>query len=292
MKLFLILLLVSTSAFAQTTATLPSNTTETTFPGLSWERIRAKTRINYFNFATGPSLAKWDDNEVADDGTINREPVAMYHSFNIRYNTIGALDLLVTPRFVTPMGDVNDLRANQDHHGIAMDDWDFGVFYTFINKPTFNYAQQAVIRAPYSVKARNEMIDYNYVWQQQVNWAISQNFRMLHWTQLNWYDFNNQSTIERYRLLFRTLLNHTLNDKWMIQYGYEIDLQHRNPLKTANRQHRDMNYMKRYHSYPTIGIGYTPFPQWTFMPYIRSQDERNIRNETTVLGFMVMGRVL
>lgn len=296
MKTFLLLLLVCTQVYAQSTATLPSapaaNTTTTTFPSLSWEKIKSKMRVNYFNFATGPNLKRMDNNETLDNGTQDIVPTAMYHSLNIRYNIQGNFDLFISPRMITPMGDRKELKPGMDDNAVMADDWDFGGYYTFINKPTFNYAQALTYRVPFSNKSRGENVDRFYVHQQVINWSIAPEWRFLHWTQFNYYDFNNQSSSTRYRLLFRNLLNYTITDKWMTQFGYEIDLQHRNPKDSANEKYRHQNFFKRYHSYLTLGLGYSPVRNWTFLPYIRSLDERNIRMETTALGFMIMGRLI
>lgn len=295
MKMFLILLLVCTQAYAQSTATMPSapgNTTTTTLPELSWEKIRARTRVNYFNFATGPNFKRWDNNETLDDGTQDIVPTAMYHSLNLRFNTVGALDFVMTPRFITPMGDRHELRPGMDDNAIMADDWDFGGLYTFIRKPNFNYAHQATYRVPFSNKHRNEMVDRFYVYQQVVNWSIAPEWRVLHWTQFTYYDYDNQARNVRHRLLFRNLLNYTINDKWMVQGGYELDLQRRNPKESGNEKYRNQSYLKRYHSYTSVGVGYSPVRDWTLLPYIRTLDERNIRQETLQAGFMIMGRLL
>lgn len=301
MKMFVILVLLLQSAvsYSQSSVTPtatgalnPANTSQVNFPSLSWEKIRSKLKINYFNFATGPSLKKWDDNEISDQGTKNREPVTMYHSFNVRILTGEKFNLFLVPRFDNPMGDRNDLKENQDHHVFMADDLDIGFYYTFIGKHEFNYAQALTRRLPYSTKSRNENIDSMYVWQHLVNWAITPAWRLLHWNTYTYYDFNKNSTIDRYRINWRTILNYSFNDRWSTQVSYELDIQHIGPNRSSAPRQREWNFMQRYHSYTTLGIGYTPIPNWTILPYIRSQDERNIRNETTVLGFMLMGKII
>lgn len=295
MKTFLILLLVCTQVYAQSTATMPTapaNTTTSSIPSLSWEKIKSKMRVNYFNFATGPNLKRMDNNETLDDGTQDIVPTAMYHSLNIRYNIAGEFDYFMTPRMITPMGDRKELKPGMDDNDVMADDWDFGGYYTFIRKQTFNYAHALTYRVPFSNKHRREHVDRFFVHQQLVNWAILPQLRLLHWTQFSYYDYDNQSSSVRHRLLFRNILNYTFNDKWNAQLGYEIDLQRRNPKDSANEKYRDQAYLKRYHSYTSIGVGYTPIQNWTVLPYIRTLDERNIRMETTQLGFMIMGRLI
>jgi hypothetical protein len=295
MKMFLLLLLVCTQVYAQSTANMPSapaNTNTTTFPALSWEKIKSKMRVNYFNYATGPNFKRFDNNETLDNGEQDIVPTAMYHSFNVRYNIAGNFDYFMSPRFITPMGDRKELRPGMDDNAVMADDWDFGGYYTFINKPTFNYAHALTYRVPFSNKHRRENVDRFYVHQQLVNWSLAPAWRVLHWTQFTYYDYSNESTSARYRLLFRNLLNYTINDKWMTQFGYEIDLQHRNPKDSANEKYREQNYLKRYHSYITLGLGFSPVHTWTILPYLRTLDERNVRMETTTVGFMIMGRII
>ena len=294
MKTFLLLLIIlSTQVFAQSTAQAPaapvSLATVSTF---SLQGLKARTKINYFSETLGFGLNKVDDNEIEDDGVKKREPVAMYHSFNFRFKTVGELSLFMSPRFVTVIGDRNDIRANADPHVIMMDDWQFGVYYTFINKPTFNYAQTITHREPYSTKSRNENIDSQVEWNHQVSWAIAPALRLLHWTNFRYYDFNNQAIEERHRVNFRNILNYTINDKWNAQVAYEFDMQHRNKKDPDHPKYRDINYMKRYHSYTSVGVGYSPTPNLTFIPFLRTVDERNIRNETTIVGLWILGKVI
>lgn len=297
MKWALILLVVSIQALAQTTSTpLPStsasNTSVASFDSLSWDKIKSKLKINYFSETLGPSVKKWDDNEIEDDGSKKREPMTMYHSFNVRALTGKQFNLFMSPRFSTAIGDRNDLRANQDDNVFMMDDWQYGIYYSFITTPTFNYAQSLTHRAPYSQKSRNENIASQVEWQHLVNWALRPEIRILHWTNLRYYEFEQEATEERYRINWRTIGNYTINDKWNVQLAYEFDIQHRNNENPDNRKHRDMNYMKRYHSYTSLAVGYSPIQNWTVMPFIRTVDERNIRNETTILGLWVLGKVI
>lgn len=292
--MFLLLFFICLQTFAQSTASLtgPSTTSTVTIPTLSWEKIRSRMRVNYFNFATGPNLKRMDNNETLDDGTQDIVPTAMYHSLNIRYNVAGQFDFFTTPRMITPMGDRRELRPGMDDNAVMADDWDFGGYYTFIRKPTFNYAHALTYRVPFGNKHRREGVDRFFVHQQLVNWSLAPAWRVLHWTQFTYYDYDNQGRNVRHRLLFRNILNYTINDRWNAQIGYELDLQRRNPKDSANEKYRSQNYLKRYHSYTSLGIGYSPVQNWTILPYIRTLDERNIRMETTQLGFMIMGRLI
>lgn len=293
MKMFLLLLLVSAQVFAQSTAKAPAApVSQATISSFSLEGIKARTRIDYFSETLGFNINRIDDNEIEDDGAKKREPVAMYHSFNLRFKTFGDLSLFMSPRFVTVIGDRNDIRANADPHVIMMDDWQFGLYYTMLKTPTFNYAQLLTHREPYSTKSRNENIESQVEWTHQVSWVFAPAFRLLHWTNFRYYDYNEQAIEERHRVNVQNIVNYTIDDKWNAQIAYELDMQHRNRKDEDHPKHRDTNFMKRYRSYTSIGIGYTPTPSLTLIPFIRTLDERNIRNETTVVGLWVLGKVL
>lgn len=293
MKTFLLLLLLSTQVFAQSTAQAPAApVSQAAVSSFSLENIKARFRIAYFSETLGPSINKWDDNEIGDDGTKQREPMTMYHSLNIRFRMVDQLSFFMSPRMATAIGDRNDIRQNADPHVIMMDDWQFGFHYTFYKTPTLNYAQTLTHRAPFSTKSRNENIDSQVEWQHQVTWAIAPAWRLLHWTNFRHYEYNDDAIEERHRINARNILNYTINDKWNAQIAYELDLQHRNRKDEDHPKHRDTNFMKRYHSYTSVGVGYSPTPNFTLIPFVRTVDERNIRNETTVVGLWLLGNII
>jgi hypothetical protein len=293
MKMFLLLLLVSGQAFAQSPAnTTPAATTTATLPGFSFSKLKAKFRVDYFSETLGPSINKWDDNEIGDDGTKQREPMTMYHSLGIRYLLTEKLNLVVNPRVATVIGDRNDIRTNADPHVVVADDWQFGFQYNFYKTQRVSYSQALTHREPFSTKSRNENIDSQVEWTHFVNAAITPSLRLLHWTNFRYYAVNEDANYERHRLSFRTIFNYTLTDKWNTQLAYEFDLQHRNTNDESDPRHRDMNFMKRYHSYTSLAVGYSPTPNLTVMPFIRTVDERNIRNETTIVGLWILGKII
>lgn len=293
MKLIFILsLLLSCGVYAQSTQTNVSNNSKTEVSSFSLEKIKANFRINYFSELTATSIKKLNDNEINDDGTYDRVPTTMYHSFNVQYRLLGNWSLFMSPRFSTVLGDRGDLYPGSDPHVMTMDDWQFGVLYNFIRTPTLSYNQTLTHRAPFSNKSKNEFIDSQVEWQHFATWAITPAWRLLAWHTYRYYHYDSRSTTERYRISWRNILNYSWNDKWNTQIGYELDLQHRNKKDNDHPKHRVLNHMKRYHSYISLGMGYSPVRNLTFMPFIRTLDERNIRNETTVVGMWILGRVL
>lgn len=306
MKLLLILLLMSAQSFSQTTtATLPAvsapsvaapatNTSQGSVSTSMWQRVKAKFKINYFSETLGPTIKKWDDNEYADDGSKLDQPMTMYHSFNVRYLLTERFNLFMSPRFSTVIGDRRDLPATQEQHNVYLDDWQFGIFYTIVKTPTFQYNNRLTHRHPFSVRSHeNEKIDSQIEWQHDLTFSVSPAFRIIHWNNYRFYKYNAESSEERYRINFTTLFNYTINDYFNVQYMNEFDLQHRN--RNANPDHpkyRDMNYMKRNKLYNSFGIGFSPVRDLTFIPFIRLMDERNIRNETTMVGLWVLGKVI
>lgn len=302
MKLFLLLMIVCTQAIAQSTATMPStmpSTTSTADLGrFSLERIKAKFKINYFSETLGPSIKKWDDNEIEDDGSRKADvPMTMYHSFNVRYLLTEKFNLFMSPRFSTVIGDRNEIRPNADPHVVMIDDWQFGVFYTFYKSPTFQYNQRFTHRAPFSTKSRNENIESQIEWQHDFSYAVTPAFRIILWNNYRYYWMENDSIEERHRINFTTLFSYDFNDKWKTQFMHEFDLQHRFNHNSRDKRRYTPNNdgffdMKRYKNYFSYGVGYSPIPSLSIIPFIRILDERNIRNETTMVGLWVLGKVL
>lgn len=305
MKLFLLVFtaIFCLSVFGQTTsAKLPppgstaaqakQNTSEADISFFSLSHLKTKFKINYFSETLGPTIKKWDDNEYTDDGRKDVVPMTMYHSFSARYLLTEKFNLFVSPRFSTVIGDRNDLYKNMEQKNVYMDDWQFGIFYTFYKTNNFQYAQRFTHRAPFSKKSENEHIESQVEWQHDITWVPTRDFRIIFWNNYRYYHYNSQQTRERYRINFRTLFNYSLNDKWLVQYMHELDLQHYNPKDKNKPKHRDMNFMKPYHDYSSFGVGYSPIPELTFIPFIRLLDNKNIRNETTIVGLTVLGKVL
>ncbi|WP_408097813.1 hypothetical protein ACJVC5_02555 [Peredibacter sp. HCB2-198] len=291
-NLFLILLLSSGAVFAQTTTTSATNTSSTELSGFSLQRLREKFKISYFSETLGPSIKKWDDNEIEDDGSKKREPMTMYHSFNVRYLLTQNFNLFMSPRVSTVIGDRNDIRSNADPHVVMMDDWQFGIFYTFYKTPTFQYNNRLTHRAPFSTKSRNENIESQIEWQHDFTWMPRPEWRIILWNNYRYYAMENDATEERHRINFTTLINYQINDKFNAQMMHEWDMQHRNTNDSSNPKHRDFWYLKRYKNYFSWGVGYSPIPSLTVIPFIRMLDERNIRNETMMVGLWVLGRVI
>lgn len=300
MKLFLLLILISTHTLAQSTASLPSNpstTSEATLSTFSLEKLKTKFKINYFSETLGPSIKKWDDNEINDDGTKKVDPMTMYHSFNVRYLLTEKFNLFMSPRFNTVIGDRNEsIKSKYDPHVVAIDDWQFGVFYTFYKSQTFQYNQRFTHRAPFSRKSRNENIESQIEWQHDFTYAFTPAFRYILWNNYRYYWYENDATEERHRINFTSLFSYDFNDKWKTQLMHEWDLQHRFNHNRKSRSYTENNDgffdFKRYKNYFSVGFGYSPTPNFSIIPFVRILDERNVRNETVMVGMWLLGKVI
>lgn len=288
MKMFLLLALLCSQAFGQSTAV---NTSQQDNSPFSLTRFKDKFKISYFGQILGPSIKKWEDNEIEDDGSVKRDPTTMYHSFNVRYLMWDKLNLFMSPRFSTVLGNRSELPDYYDKKAFRIDDSQFGLFYTFVRKPEFQYNQRLTHRAPFSEKSQNEHIESQIEWQHDFSILATPALRIIVWNTYRYYYYNSQSSIERHRINFTTLFNYALNDKWLVQMMHDWDMQHRNPKDKNNPKHRDFNYLKRYHNYLSFGVGYSPIRSLTLIPFLQFLDERNIRNETTIVGLTVLGRV-
>ena len=292
MKMFLILIVLSMNAFSQTSSSSPVNVSEAQTSPFSLQKLRERTKISYFSETLGPSIKKWHDNEIDDDGSIKRDPMTMYHSFNMRFRTVGDLSLFMSPRFATVFGDRNDLSESYDPHVIKMDDWQFGLFYTFKKTPTFQYNQRLTHREPFSVKSRNEDIISQIEWQHDVTWLPTSALRIIFWNTYRYYAYESQVESQRHRISFVTLFNYNITDKWLVQFMHDWEMQRRTTTDKSSSDYRRWNYLDRYNNYMSFGVGYAPNTNITIIPFIRLLDERNIRNETTIVGLTLLGRVI
>lgn len=290
MKKYLVLLLVCSHAFAQSTAEV--NTSQAEVETSLWKSFKERTRISYFSETLGPSIEKLDDNERNDDGTIADDPTTMYHSFSMRFKMNSWFDLYMSPRFSTVFGNRNDLPDYWDKQAVRMDDWQFGFYTNFVKTQNFQYRQRLTHRAPFSKKSKNEKIISQVEWQHDFTYSVSPAFRVILWNNYRYYHYNSQSANERYRINFTSLFNYTLTDKWLVQFMHELDLEHKNKKDKNHPDHRDFNYMKPYHHYYSFGVGYSPIKQLTFIPFLRMTDGIALRNETTIVGLTILGTVL
>ena len=293
MKSLILVLLLTTSAWAQTVTDTPKtegNTVKTEFPALSWNRIKQNLKIRYFSEILGPTIKKWDDNEYDAEGQKMREPMRMFHSFNIRYFLNSHFALFMSPRFITVIGDRNDIRPTDDDNVMQIDDWQIGVAKLFYKGPTFQYQQRFTHRQPFSLYSKNSGIDSQIEWTHDFTWQQTSAIRWIHWNNYRYYVYNGATNSERYRINFTNLFNYDFNDYWRVQVMHEHDLQHRGPERGPKR--KEWNYFERNENHFSFGVGYSPVRDLSFIPFIRVWDDRNIRNETTIVGLWVLGRVL
>lgn len=269
-----------------------ANKSQAEVPSFSLSKLKSKFKIRYFGQTLGPTLKKWDDNEYLDDGTKDIMPMTLYNSFNVRYLLTERFNLFVSPRMNMVIGDRNDLKPGMEQNTVYSDDWQFGLYYIWFQNKDIQYAQRYTHRQPFSKKSQFENIESQIEWQHDITWAITPAFRYILWHNYRYYAYNSKSTTERYRINWTSLFNYSITDKWLVQYMHELDLQHRNPKDKNNPRHRDFNYMKPYHHYSSFGIGYSPIPDWTFIPFIRIMDHEDIRNETMMVGLTILGKVI
>lgn len=261
-------------------------------PSWSLKKIQQKFRIGYFSETLGPSIKKLDDNEIANDGTKLRQPTTMYHSFNVRYLADSKFNLFLSPRISTVLGDRSEFENGESVNVLATDDWLMGFLYTFVKSSKFQYSQRLTHRHPLSQLSQDREILSQVEWQHFIRYSFSSSLTMLFWNNYRYYVFDQAVNQERYRINFRTIFNYSLSDKWSLQFSHELDLQHRNPKKTSDPSYQEPNFFKRYRNYFNFGVGFSPSRKITFIPYLRLLDERNIKNETTIVGLWILGRVL
>lgn len=288
---FCLIYLFSSMALAQTTGNIssPSNTSSGSFSSDFMAQVRERLKISYFGELSGPNAKRWDDNQSDFEGNRLRDPVNMWHNFNVSTKIYNKTSFVMSPRFYTVFGDRNDLKDNQDQHVVVMDDWQFGLQQQIIKTNSFGWATRLTHRAPFSVDSRNNRIDSQIEWLQVVTWAPISEIFILSQTNLRYYKYEPDAPDERYRMNQLTAFNYILNDRWKIQLFNEFDLQHRSP-KDGPKQ-KDWNYFKKYKNVYATGIGYNFSPNLTLMPFVKALNDQDIRPETIQIGMWAFGRV-
>jgi hypothetical protein len=292
-RLLPFLILLALPVFAQNSNSLTFNSSLQSVQDISsrlWQSTLERSKVSYFAEMSGPSAKKWDDNQINSDGSKSRDPINMWHSFNMQYRMFGKTSLFMSPRFYTAIGDRNDLRDNQDQSVVALDDWQFGFSQNWIKTNQFSWDTRISHRAPISSASKQENIDSQVELLQVLTWKPISQVYILSQSNVRYYQYENQVDSERYRLNQMTAISWMFNDKWRTQVFSEFDMQHRNSKEGAG--HKDMNYLKKYKNIMAVGVGYNPIPTLTIMPFLKALNDQDIRPETMQIGFWVFGKVI
>lgn len=266
--------------------------TSTTGISHSLMQMRKNFKMRYFGEVAGPNLQKWDDNQYDYKGNKTRTPTNLYNIFNIQYKVAPSTSLLVGPRFAAQIGDRNELKQNEDQHTMVIDDWQFGIVQEIFRNKNITYNGRLTHRHPFSTASRNSRIDSQIEYQNDLFIRFTPAISLLQWNTYRYYVYEAQKNEERYRINFTSILNYEFNDIWKMQVFHDWDLQHRAP-KYGNKfknKHR-WNYFEKYRNQLALGLGYSPSPKMTFIPFIKALNDENWSMETTQLGLWVLGKV-
>lgn len=296
MKQFLALILLVSSGLVEaqsTTNTSLSNTSTTNFDQtpriLRW---RENLRIGYFGELLGPSAKKWDDNQYDMNGNKTGTPMSYYNQFMMNYRFLPTTSFLVSPRFFTIIGDRNDLPKTEDQHNIYMDDLAIGITQEFYRDQQVTWRARLTHRHPINAASKNAQIKSQAEYQNDIFWMITPSLTLLEWTTFRYYVYESDKNENRYRLNNTAILSYIFNDKWKMQFFHEIDLQHRAPKegpRDLNKQ--KWNYFEKYRNHVAVAVGYSPTPDWTFLPFIKMLNDERWDTDTAQLGFWVLGRI-
>ncbi|MBY0515890.1 MAG: hypothetical protein K2P81_03205 [Bacteriovoracaceae bacterium] len=291
--IFSLIFIFSFSASAQFNAPLEYKSSwksVTSLTSRASQHMLERSKVSYFGEMSGPSAKKWDDNQINPDGSKSRDPINMWHSFNMMYRMFNSTSLYMSPRFVTVFGDRNDLKETQDQHVVVMDDWQFGFSQNWVKTNEVSWDTRLSHRAPISTESKQSNIDSQIELLQVVTWKPLSQVFILSQSNIRYYKYEPQVDSERYRLNQMTAINWIFNDKWKAQVFNEFDVQHRNSKNGSDK--KDWNYFKKDKDVIAFGMGYNPNPSLTIMPFIKALNDTDIRPETMQIGFWAFGKLI
>lgn len=241
-----------------------------------------KMRMSYFGEVLGPSIAKLDDNQYDETGAKTRDPITMTHSFSINTQLAENTSFLLSPRFLTPIGDMDDLRETDDHDSLMMDDWFVAVSQRWINAEKWAWDTRLGYRLPTSKKSKNDSIDGQMELRQALTYRLRPELSVSTQFNIRYYLYESSAQQERYRLNQTTFLNYQFNDKWNAQLMYEFEQQHRAPNTGKNQ--RAWNHTTNNKNQLALGLGRRITRDINLMPYLKSLDTANLQAKTMQVG--------
>lgn len=245
--------------------------------------------MNYFGEVLGPNLGKMDDHQYDERGNKLRDPVTMLHSLTINHQFNPNLRLAISPRFMTPLGEKNDLRQTDDQSSVAMDDWFVGLSQTWIRTTKWSWDTRLGDRLATSTKSKNEGVDGQVEMRQGVTFRARPELTIATQFNIRYYLYEPDVEQKRYRLNQTTFVNYTHTDRWNMQLMYEYEQQHRAP--TQGKGTRAFNHMLKNKDQLALGVGYSVTRDFNIMPFIKTLDNANIRPETMQAGLWVSANV-
>lgn len=286
-SMLVLVLLWANLVLAQTTSTaqLPQQ------PSLS--RWKDNTRISYFGELLGSNLEKWDDNQYDQNGQKMAAPTNLYNQFNVAYRFLPSTMLLMSPRFYVSLGDRNDLSNKEDQHNVYLDDWLFGILQEYVRTKDLIFRGRLTHRHPFNTASQNANIDSQIEYQNDLFWMMAPGHTLLVWNTYRYYSYESQVNENRYRINLNSIYTYDITDKWKFQVFHELDLQHRAPKRgTRDLNKQKWNYFEKNKNHVALGVGYSPIPNWSFIPFIKALNDENWSAETTQMGVWVLGRIL
>ena len=246
-------------------------------------------RMNYFGEFLGPNLAKLDDNQYDQTGAKTRDPIIVLHSLNIHTPVTDSLRFTLSPRFMTPVGDKNDLRQTDDQSSLMMDDWTLGLTQNWIRGEKWTFDSRLSERIPTSIKSKNDNVDGQTELRQSLGYRFRPELSMTTQFNIRYYHYNAKAEEKRYRLNQTTFVNYVHTDRWNWQIMHEYEQQHRAP--TTGKRQRDFNHTTKYKDQLALGVGYNFTRTLNLMPFVKALDNANIRPETLQAGLWLSANI-
>jgi hypothetical protein len=282
-------------------AVTPANTSVANEESSTMKILKEKLQIRYFGEFLGPSVTKWEDNQIdvdghggAGKGKAERQstPINLFNQFSFRWKVGEKTRAFWDARFTTQFGDRNELGRNDDRQVIVQEDQRVGLNYGYYASADKVWSASFLprVRLPTSQASQDANIilqpDLLHVTSFQATPAL--NFSLFN--AIRYYWFEQKVDSERYRIYTSPSVTYVINDTFELFVSYEHELQHREPEGKRNLLYTKESLQDIY-AMVNININ----PSLTFSPLIRfAQVQRwgwEDMRETMQVGAWISGAI-
>jgi len=302
----LALLLCSTAALAQSTSTtlkvpapaasIPASAANTSAGDLSKSKLRRTLdehlQVRYFSEFLGPSVTKWDDNQVdvSKNGNYvkNSEPIGIFHQFSLRWKVMDDTRVFVEPRFTTHFGSRSDIPSTDDQGNLRTEDFRAGLMSNYWTSDSKEWSTTVRVgnRFPMSRASMNADITAQPEALHITSWQINKDVNVSLWNQIRYYWYEPGVDKERWRLYTGPSVTYTFNDTYSLFVMYEHENQH-NAAEGKRAYLHSTNILQDLYAGVNINLN----PSLTVYPFIRAAQVSTFDDETLQVGAWIMGSI-
>ncbi len=279
----------------------PANTTVANGESGTMKILKEKLQIRYFGEFLGPSIRKWEDNQIDTDGhggagkgrAVRQEtPINLFNQFSFRWKVGEKTRAFWDARFTTQFGDRNEVGDGEDQQVIVQEDQRIGLNYGYWTSADKVWSTSFLprVRLPTSEASQDSNIvlqpDILHVTSFQATPAL--NISLFNAVRYYWYEQKVDS--ERYRIYTSPSVTYVFNDTFELFVSYEHELSHRDPEGKSNFFLLRETLQDIY-----AGVNINITPSLTVFPFLRLAQLQRLewddQQDTAQVGAWIIGNI-